>query len=572
MFKVTFSTLLAFVYVMSPISLYAQDRGGYVNDPEFKTVTPTQSTVIEPLPLPTANTAQPFNNSTDTSPTPPTGPTVDQIWAAPPTSKTPGTINTANINNAVIAKTEVEKQLSPPQDASLVWQSVFIKNLVGGDGTLTLLTDDKSTASKIEETVKVDQAVSLALANNPEVKATLEAVRSKELDKFAAYSQFLPVAQLDLATGRERSRPASYNDSLGNRVTDNTHDRRDRVLTLRQPLVDLGYLADILTSYDRQDIANYERKDTQDRIAADSVNAYLGLIQSRISILLADQYKGYLDDLADKMRLRVEGGGASSSDLDRILSRASQAENAKVEADSQYQTSLLELQRLTGAVPLKIKVPDVMAPDVPESLEAALASAYQGNASYLSALKKIDAANHDRDRAYSALAPKVYAQYSSGYSFDSGGAANGNPIDGVYPTQRTDSAMLIAQWTLNGGVPIASGLSASARARQMSMLSLDTRQKMDQGIRVSYSALTTSKERLEVLQKTVEANERVIKGFEEQYKNGTRSAFELLDAYEQLYNSRLNLMRVIFAYSQASYQVHLQMGDIVPSVVKTRDQ
>ena len=127
--------------------------------------------------------------------------------------------------------------------------------------------------------------------------------------------------------------------------------------------------------------------------------------------------------------------------------------------------------------------------------------------------------------------------------------------------------MIVAQWTINGGTSVTSGLSNAAKARQRSMEALDVRQRIDQGIRTSFTAIDATTQRLSVLQKTVEANERVVQGFEEQYNNGTRSLFDLLDAYEQLYSSRLNLMRVIFAYTQASYQVHLQMGDIVPSVL-----
>ncbi len=101
----------------------------------------------------------------------------------------------------------------------------------------------------------------------------------------------------------------------------------------------------------------------------------------------------------------------------------------------------------------------------------------------------------------------------------------------------------------------------------MRLDSQDVLDRMEQAMRASYTAINAARQRRSVLQKTVAANERVVQGFEEQYKEGTRSLFELLDSYEQLYSSRLNLMRVVIANAQASYQVRREMGELVPSIL-----
>lgn len=543
--------------ITSPFPVAAQDM--YNNQPVFSSAWPSPTPVL---------------TAPETSPETPKA--VDQVSEASATMPSQGQLNLVQKDNQIAPNVSFVNG-QPPIDPEISdagpaqWQTGFIRKLVGGDGTLDIVSGSQGFPASIAEMLPLDQAVSMALQNNPQIKAAIASVESKKWDKFGAYAQYFPIVQLDLAKGRERSRPASYNDELGNRVADNWHDRHDRVVTVRQPIFDLGILSDILIGEDREDMSYLERKDVQDTIAAATVTSYLRLIQAKISIGLAEEYQTYLDNLASTMRSRVEGGGASLADLDRIVARSTQAENARVEAESEFQSALLELQRLTGAVPLQVKVPDVMAPSVPDDIEAALGAAFDQNAGYRASLMRADIAEGDRNKAYSGLAPRIYAQYTSGYTYNAGGSANGNPVDGVYPTQRTNAAMVVAQWTINGGVPVAGGLSAQARMKQASMDSLDIRQKLDQGLRVGYSALQTSRDRLRVLQKAVQANESVIAGFEEQYKNGTRSAFELLDAYEQLYNARLNLMRVIFAHSQASYQVHLQMGDIVPSIVKNTD-
>lgn len=453
-------------------------------------------------------------------------------------------------------------------EADILWQTQFIRSLVGNGGVLSLAISPLDQSDRVQDSFSLSESVSFALLNSNEIKSALAGVKSKYWDKMGVYSQYLPTISLDLADGRERSRPASYNDLNGDRVIDNAHARRDRNLLIRQPIIDLSVIADAIMSGNKQELADLERVETQDTVATSTVSAYLKLLQSQVAVKLAEDYKAYLDKLSDIMQKRVDAGGASAADLDRIVSRATAAESARVEAGGESEIALAEFRRLTGATPLKIIVPDQLALGIPPHVEDAAKVAYAKNPKYRGDLRKIELAKNDRNKSYASVVPKIYAQMNSNYSYNAGGAANANPVDGVYKTQRTDSAMIVAQWQLSGLTPAAGVASSMAKEKQSYYASMDTRQKIDQAIRANYTAVSSAQKRLTVLRRAVEANERVVKGFEEQHKNGTRSLFDLLDSYEQLYSSRLNLSRVIFAYSLASYQIHQQMGDIVPSLVQ----
>lgn len=463
------------------------------------------------------------------------------------------------------------KEVYDDAEVDPVWQAQFIKDLAGNDGVLLLDLQPAGPDERLQESVRIDEAVSIALLNNNELKASIAGAKSKEWDTLGTYSQYLPSVNLDMAVGRERSRPASYNNLNGDRETDNKHLRRDRSLLVRQPIIDLAIIADIFSAKDKQKISDIEKLETRDTVALGTVTAYLRLLQSQVAIQLADQYRVYLDQLIQVMQARVDAGGATAADLDRVVSRSTLAESARMEAVGEFDISLAEFKRLTGVVPMKLIVPAHMAPDIPLEMTLASKKAYASNPSYLVSLKKIDVAQDDRHKSYASVLPKVYAQYSGVYSYNAGGSANANPVDGVFATQRTDSAMIVAQWALSGLTPVAGALSAGAKENQSYFQSLDIRQRMDQAIRANYTAVSSTKKRLAVLQKTVGANERVVQGFEAQYKSGTRSLFDLLDAYEQLYNSRLNLTRVIFSYTQASFQIRQQMGEIVPSIIDIKD-
>ncbi|MDE1902088.1 MAG: TolC family protein [Alphaproteobacteria bacterium] len=444
----------------------------------------------------------------------------------------------------------------------------FIRNLAGANG-VSLNVVDAIAPADIQAPMHLDEAVAFALKNNFEVRAADEKSTGAYWDKMGAYSEYLPTVQLSADTGPERSQPASYNDAFGNRVMDNTHNRRDHSIIITQPLIDLSIIGDILSGTDKQDIADTDERDVREGVASDTASTFLDLLQSRISIRLANQYKGYLEDLAQRMEARVAGGGATSADLDRIRGRETAAESARIEALGQYQAGLADFKRLTKIMPAQLVIPAVLAPPVPASEQTAMKLALKNNPSYISSLEKVDLAESDRDKSFSGLMPKLLGQYTNSYSFNAGGAAEGNPVDGVYPTQKTQTVMLVAQWSLTGGTSIAGGLSGIAKEREMDLRSLDIRARIEQGIQTGYAAINAAHEREAVLLRSVADDERVVRSFEEQYKNGGRSLFDMLDAYEQLYNARLNLMRVVIAGAKASYQVRRQMGQLQQSILSS---
>lgn len=448
---------------------------------------------------------------------------------------------------------------------NVFWAHDFLKKSLGNKNEVLLFSEDQGGKQK----VTLEEAVVLALENDNEIKAALEESQSAHWDKVGAYGQFLPSMTLDLSVGHERSRPAAYNDTNGDRMADDLHLRKDRSLMVRQPIFDLLIVSDIISSSKKEEISKLGLMQTRDTIAGQTIQAYLKLLQSKIFLQLADDYLDHLAELHSIMEDRVAAGGAVNADLDRILSRAGAAESAQVEAEAEYDVAVSEFLRLTGVLPESLVLPKVLVPNVPKNFDIAVDQASQNNPNYLSSLKKIDLAKSDRNKAASAVIPKLYAQLSRDYVFNPGGAANGNPVDGVYPNQRTDKAMLVAQWSIYGGAAFTGAMSGDAKSKAMYFSSNDIREKMTQSLKINYTAVSSAEKRVGVLKESVEANERMVNGFKEQFKAGTRSLFELLDAYEQSYNSSLNLTRAIFANSQAAYQILQQTGEIVHAVAES---
>jgi adhesin transport system outer membrane protein len=496
------------------------------------------------------------------------------LWAAP-SPAAPATVQSPPATSPPVAPPAGDMRAAgPPAGTAEVLpiqpddagDAAVLKSTIAGADSISLILEGQEAGNGQQTPMHIGEAVALTLLNNLESRAADEKSRAAHWDKVGAYLQFTPTVTGEEDGGKERSQPASINDANGNRVLNSLHFRRDRSITIQQPIIDLSLVEGIIAARDKESLANIDRRDVREGLAYDTVSAYLGLLQARLAVELASQYKTYLDDLSKRMQSRVDGGGSTPADLDRIRGRAGNAETSRIEALGDYETGLAELIRLTKVQPEELVIPDVLAAPIPATPEYALDLAMQSNPTYLGSQKKIELAADDKRHAYAGLLPKLSFEFSNYYSYNAGGAAEGNPIDGVWPMQRTRNVMLMATWAI-GAPPVAAGLADAARERETRLRSLDSHDRIEQAIVSGYATVNAARQRYSVLRKNVMLNERVVSSFEEQFKDGTRSMFELLDAYEQLYNSRLNCMRVAVAKAKATYQIRRQIGDLIPLLV-----
>lgn len=464
----------------------------------------------------------------------------------------------------LVAPAWAEEEQAPergPQRAAL------LKSLFNGQNVVPMETPSGQEA-EIVEALRLDEAVALALKNNFEIQAAGAKTEAADWDVVGAFASYLPTVTYSQGTGREYSSPADFNDAADNRVKNNTHRRHDKTLTLSQPIVDPALIAEILIRNKAQTAAEIEEVGTRERIAMQTVAAYLQLVGSRLLIHFAEDYKTKLDKLDEQMKSRVEGGGAAQADLDRVKARSVSAQSAIIESRSAYDAAMDEFRRLTRVVPVQLQLPASLLPTTPETIEEALTRALRYNPDYLLSVKQVEVQRGERDKSLSRLLPKLSFEFTRSRTWNAGGVAEGKATTGddFFPYQNERRAMFVTSWALNGGADIAASLSAGAKVRESNFRSLDTRTRVEQLVRTSYNALNAAQGRVPVLEQSVASNTKVVAAFEEQYQNASRPLFDLLDAYERLYAAQIDLTHVILAEAHAGHQLRQQMGELVTAL------
>lgn len=466
----------------------------------------------------------------------------------------------------LIAGAPARAEDTAPQPERGAARSALLVHMLGDQPVVRL--EQTSRQPDIAEALRLDESVAFALKNNFEVQASAAKTDAADWEVVGAYASYLPTVTFSRSTGKERSQPAAYNVA-DKRVTDSKHHRRDKELSIRQPLVDLTLISDILLRHKSQSAAEIEQTGTRERVALQTVAAFYKILQSRLFIRFAEDYKARLDKLNGLMQSRVEGGGAAQADLDRIKARSVSAQSAIIETRSEFDAAMDEFRRLTGVTPLLFQVPASLVPTPPASIEDALTKALRTNPEYLLSLKQTEVQQQEGAKAYSRVLPKVTFEMSQTRTWNAGGSGLGSTDSGtsdIFPYQNEKRAMIVTSWTLSGGSDIAQGLAAGAKAREANFRSLDTRARVEEMVRISYNALAAAQSRVPVLEQAIDSNGKVVAAFEEQYMNANRPLFDLLDAYERNYTAHLDLTRVLIAEAQAGHQLRRQMGELVPAL------
>ncbi|MBX9634184.1 MAG: TolC family protein, partial [Magnetospirillum sp.] len=344
----------------------------------------------------------------------------------------------------------------------------LLRKLEGGD--VVLLESDPVSPPSVTEPLSLAEAVTFALKNNFEVAGSKAKHQASQWEFYGGLGQYVPRIEYDRRSGHARSKPASFHDAHGVVVSDDRHPTRSRSITVRQPLIDLAILTDILGRSQTLSAANAEEIGIRERVALETITSFLRLTQSRLSIGFANAYKSNLDRMSQRMRDRVSGGGASQVDLERLTARSVSARSAAIEARAEYQAAAVEFRRLTGVVPLKLAMPLNLMPAIPDSVEDVLDRALHNNPDYQAALFRVEAAKSSVAKSYAAFAPKVSLEFSDNRTWNAGGIDNELPANAapspVYPYSNERRIMTIVTMSMNGGVDLAQGFANAALTRQ----------------------------------------------------------------------------------------------------------
>lgn len=261
-----------------------------------------------------------------------------------------------------------------------------------------------------------------------------------------------------------------------------------------------------------------------------------------------------VDVLSEQLRAardRFEVGEITRTDVAQAEARVSGARAQLSAAQATLAASRAGYERVTGITPLDVEQPDRL-PDVPETLSIAADVALESNPQLMSALFNEQASQAGVRVVRSALRPDVSlsATASEARESDFTGRGRGSVTVGAR----------VSMPIFTGGLNESRVRQAVAAADESRLQVLNVRRAVAEGISNAWNSYLAAQAVILSSREAVRANEIAFEGVRQEAFVGLRTTLDVLNAEQELLNSRLELVRAERDYQVAAYALLQAMG------------
>jgi outer membrane protein len=241
-------------------------------------------------------------------------------------------------------------------------------------------------------------------------------------------------------------------------------------------------------------------------------------------------------------RDRFEVGDLTRTDVAQSEARLSQAQADLRNAEANLIASKERYVQQVGDVPADLSQPPPL-PGLPASVDEAVAIAIKENPDIAAATKNSEAAGFDVKAARAGRLPTLAAIGNVNRSDNFGSAIVPPGLQLVIPPTQ-ESASIGAQFTLplyQGGRPSAQIRQAQARKTAAMENQIATERQVIQQVRAAFASWKASLDVIKSAEAAIAANSLSLEGVRAENSVGNRTIIEVLNAEQELINSRVTL-------------------------------
>lgn len=284
----------------------------------------------------------------------------------------------------------------------------------------------------------------------------------------------------------------------------------------------------------------------------DAVTAYMDVVRDQEIVSLNENNVKVLSEQLKATEDRFEVGEVTKTDVAQAEARLSRAKSDLSTAQGNLKTSRATYERVIGNPPSNLKDQPPIDRLVPRELGDATSIGESENPTILSATFQEQAARFDLKQIKGELLPEVRLEASFDRRFDPSRLSD-----------ETETARVGGRVT----VPLYQAGDVAARARQARETVSRRQRELDDARRVvqanvisAWSVLSAARARIESDEAEVRANKIALDGVREEEKVGQRTVLDVLDAEQELLDSRSSLVTSKRDTVVASYALVAAIG------------
>jgi len=410
----------------------------------------------------------------------------------------------------------------------------------------------------------LEEAVGTAIKTDPRVTAAQADRRAAKLDIREARAGYFPTLDVNGGYGREKSNIKSLRQAG---LDDRFLNRREFGLHLNQMLYDgLFTSSEVERRESLLSAAGSSASDVRERVAFSTVQAYLDVLRNRRLVSLAEQnVKEHEQTLVKVAARRIKGVG-TDADRSQAAARVALAHSVLTAREGRLREAVTSYKRLVGEYPqaledLELKPATLLKGKTidQDKLAAAIRSATSEALAEHPALKaaqaQVGAIEAQARGVKSSFLPRLDLQINANRNSD---------LSGIEGIRNADNIMLVGRWNLfRGGADSARQKAIAERRTSVQDSAADTRKAISERVAIAVQAKATSEERLQYLNAHVSSSAETLKSYQAQLRLGRRTLLDSLNAANELFTARSNLVSGSYEDILNSYFIDASKGVLV---------
>ncbi|MCF8474513.1 MAG: TolC family outer membrane protein [Emcibacter sp.] len=377
------------------------------------------------------------------------------------------------------------------------------------------------------ETLK--EAMAAAYLNNPTLQAKRASVRAIDETVSQAKSGWRPSV---VGSGRYGYK---HSESVATFASSGNTNPRNLSLEVRQPVFkSMKTVNTVNEARSQVNAAREELMGVEQKILLDSVTAYINVLRDMAVLDLTKSNVAVLKRQLEASEDRFRVGEITRTDVAQSKARLSRSLSEKIKAESALTASRAAYMKTVGNAPADIERPASL-PAMPASEEAALEMARNNNPKLRAAEYIENAAGYNVKRQFGNLGPSVDVVARLSKSWEN-----------FSQTDTSTAKEIVAEMT----IPLYQSGSVSSNIRQARQVenqrrleSIAVERDVTEQVRNAWEGYREATARIASSEDQIIANDIALEGVRQESEVGSRTTLDVLDAEQELLDSRVSLVR-----------------------------
>lgn len=391
---------------------------------------------------------------------------------------------------------------------------------------------------------------------NPTLQAERASLRAVDENVALAKSDYRPNVSLK---GSYRDGENKIKKGVG---TGGDYDSLNGSANISQPVfsgfstVNSVKAADRMVKAAQNNLANVEQN-----ILVEASTAYLDVVQNRAIVELQKNNEELLLKKLDETLERFKVGEVTRTDVSQARARHSQAVSDRIASEGTLQASIASYIELTGSEPEDLTEPTKIKDFVPQNYDDALKIAMDNNYTVKQAQQTFAARGYEVYANTGALFPSV--------SLDGSTGRTKSERESLKTT--TDNT----EWGINLNVPLYTGGATRAKIRQSKYQKwqaqegvLEAKRAVKAAVKSYWEVMKSNESQLNAIGEQIKANAIALEGVQKEEALGNRTILDVLDAYQELLNSKVNDVKARRTYYVSAMNLLASMGKMTAKELK----